>query len=345
MRPTRKTLSKMLWVVMLLVLPAVWSGCDSSTLDLIDLALNDPDRKPIDQSRVGVNNFFVDREFGTIPQQFSEIRNTLGVHYVRVLFAWTTAVQSSPSATPNYSFYDSILDAIPPDVDVLIVLAHTPDWMSNSANWTSNGNPRLTWVERWLQPTVQRYKNRGGIIGWEIFNEPDALTVPSDAALDLTNPDNYFELLRYSSEVIRVLDPTRLKVMAATEAINQDFPMHLDYNKRLRDLGAADLVDIWNIHYYGKSFDRVIQANGIADFLNGLGKLIWITESGVEGPNNQLAYAEQVWPFLRENISNIDRIYYYEFASPVMPLESNFGLKTTDPALPVSDLYINLRDN
>jgi hypothetical protein len=112
----------------------------------------------------------------------------------------------------------------------------------------------------------------------------------------------------------------------------------------LRDLGAADLVDVWNIHYYSRSFERVVQSNGIADFLNGLGKPVWITESGETGPTNQLDYAQTVWPFLRKEIPSIDRIYYYQFGETVLPVENNFGLRTTDPSFPVSDLYLRLQE-
>ena len=112
----------------------------------------------------------------------------------------------------------------------------------------------------------------------------------------------------------------------------------------MKELGAEFLVDVWNVHYYGTRFESVVTSNGVADFLNGIGKPIWITESGEQGPNNQLAYAEKVWPFLIEEVPSIERIYVYQFASKE-PLEQNYGLKTGDPALPVSDLYINLRDN
>ena len=316
-------------------------GCGSSVDELID-TIDDPDRKPIDQSRTGVNNFFVDSEFGSIDTQYRDIRNTLGLRFVRVLLAWTNEVQPSPSADPNFGFFDAILDSIPPDTDVLVTVVHSPDWMANSSNWI-NGNPRATWVERWLRPVVTRYSGRSGISAWEVWNEPDLTVVAADSALGLEDPNNYFELLSLGAQVVRSLDPGKLVVGAATRSIQQNFPSALDYNRSLRDLGAADLVDVWNVHYYGKQFDRVVQNNGVADFLNGLGKVIWITESGEQGPNNQLDYVERAWPFLKEKIPGIDRFYYYQYGSTA-PLEQNFGLRTNDPTFPVSDLYIHLRD-
>lgn len=329
-------------VLPLLAILALLSACNS-TEDLIDLALDPPQRRTIDTSRMGVNNFFIDPEFGTIPQQYSEIQNTLGLRSVRVLMSWVNAVQPSPSSNVNFDFFDAIIANIPAGVDVIIVVTGTPDWMTNPNNW-DGGNPRATWVNRWLTRIVQRYGQQGGVLGFEVFNEPNFLDIPSDVALDLQNPDNYFELLSLSASVIRANAPSRLVIPAATLAINQSFPDNLNYNRRLRDLGAADIVDVWNIHYYSRAFERVVQNDGIADFLNGLGKPIWITESGETGPNNQLEYVETVWPFLRDEIPGIDRIYYYQFGETVLPVENNFGLRTTDPSFPVSDLYVHLRN-
>ncbi|MCB0358900.1 MAG: hypothetical protein KDD44_04670, partial [Bdellovibrionales bacterium] len=87
------------------------SGCDSQTKDLFDLATNPPDRKPINVDKMGINNFFINPEFGTASAQFREIRDTLGIYRVRVLFAWTDGVQPSPSADPFFGFYDQIVDA------------------------------------------------------------------------------------------------------------------------------------------------------------------------------------------------------------------------------------------
>lgn len=318
-------------------------GASDSLDELLDLVLDPPERETIDVSRLGLNNFFVDPEFGSIPAQYADIQNTLGVNSIRVLFAWSNDVQPTPSSEAFYGFYDDIVNQIPSGMDVIIVLAHAPDWMSNSANWTSSGNPRQTWIDRWLIPTVSRYASNNRIIGWEVWNEPDLPVLPSDPAFGLTAPENYMELLRAGSPAIRNLDPGSLVLNAATESINQDFPNNLEYNRQMVALGALELIDIYNIHYYGQSFERLVLEDGVADFLNGLGKTIWITESGENGPNQQLPYVEETWPFLRDNISGLDRIYYFQYGE-TGPLETNFGLRTTSASTPLSDLYIHLRD-
>lgn len=322
------------------ILALSFSAC-SDVKDLIDLATNPPDREAIDVTKLAVNNFFVQPQFGTIAQQGREIRDTLHLNHVRVLFAWTDSVQRSPGSSRNYSFYDTILEEIPAGLDVIVVLYEVPSWVGNPSNWVG-GNPRRTFAERWVRPTVQRYAGHPKIIGWEIWNEPDAEITPN-VVLGLSDAANYVDLLSYSANEVRRNDPTRLVIPAATQSIQQNFPTSLNYNKRMRDLGAANMVDLWNVHYYGKNFESVVTDNGVADFLNGLNKPIWITESGETGPNEQLAYGETVWPFLMSEVPAIERIYIYEFASTA-PLESNFGLKTSDPQFPVSDLYIHLRD-
>jgi hypothetical protein len=325
---------------MLALLVLSLTSC-SDAGDLLNLAFDSPSRKPIERARLGINNFFVDREFGSIEEQFLEIRDKLGIRSVRILIAWTDGFQATPTSAPVYGFFDDILTSIPPGMDVVVVLAHTPSWMTNPSNWVQD-NPRLTWVERFLRPTVRRYGRLPGVVGFEIWNEPDVLQVPSDAALELENPDNYFEMLRFASRAVRTEAPDRLIVGAATTSIQQNFPTTLRYNQRLKELGAEALIDVWAFHYYSTSFESVVTTNGVADFLNSLSTSIWLTESGENGPNSQLAYVETAWPFLRDEIPGLDRIYYYQFGETVLPVENNFGLRTTDPEFPISDLYIHL---
>lgn len=309
-------------------------------VEALELELDEPGRNPIDKTRMGVNNFFVNSRVGSPSQQFADISGNLGLKHVRVLFAWTNEVQPSPNSTPNYSFYDAIINSIPPGVDVLIVLTHTPDWMMNPANWIA-GNPRATFVEKWVRPTVRRYASRGGVVGYQVFNEEDVIIVPSDESLGLTNPELYMEMLTWASAAIREEDPQRLVVMGATRSIQQNGSGNLGYNKQLKELGAESLVDVWAIHFYGKQYEKVVKSGGVADFLNGLQNIIWITESGEVGPNSQLPYVEEVWPFLRSEIPGIDRIYYYRYTAPANPFES-FAMRTEDATFPVSDLYVHL---
>lgn len=322
-------------------------GCDSDsvedTIDAIDSSINDPERRTIDTSRMGVNAFANDSRFGSIAAQYREVQDVLRLRYVRILFAWSDQVQPAPSEAPNFSFYDDIVAALPEGVEALVVLTNVPAWMSDSTNWI-NDNPRTTFVERWVRPVVNRYRNNPRITAFQIWNEPNTTIFPENEVLSVTNsPDNYLELLAGAYSVIRDRAPGKAVVMAATTAINQNFPSTINYNKALRDGGAEQFADVWAIHYYGKQYEQVVRSDGIANFLNELERPIWMTESGAEGVDKQLEYVEKTWPFLRERISGIDRIFYYQFTSS-RPANETYGLRTLDQNQPVSNLYTWLRD-
>ncbi|NDC38957.1 MAG: hypothetical protein EBZ48_13055 [Proteobacteria bacterium] len=214
--------------------------------------------------------------------------------------------------------------------------------MRSSANWI-DGNPRTTFAERWVRPVVNRYRSNGRIVGWEIWNEPNTSGEENQTMGFVSNPANYVEMLARSFSLSRDLAPSKLVLNAATSAINQSYPDNLNYNRGMRDASALSFTDRWNVHYYGKQYENVVRNGGVADFLNGLPKPIWVTESGIQGVNKQLEYAERVWPFLMDEIPGIERIYQYQFTESTAPANS-FGLKNLSADFPVSDLYIHLRD-
>ena len=142
--------------------------------------------------------------------------------------------------------------------------------------------------------------------------------------------------LAYSEK--QSLGVKKLILNGATTGIAQNFPSTLNYNKAIISNGINNFVDIFAIHYYGNNFENVLIDDGVRDFLNGLGKEIWITESGIRGYNKQLEYVETVFPFLRDKIDGINRIYYYQYASEENA-DQAFGLRNLSEENPVSDLY------
>lgn len=326
-------------------------ACNSDDRDKISDAIENPDdiadiidgvdRKPIDVSRTGVNAFGNKSQFGSPCSQYAEVQNTLGLRYIRLLFQWNDAVQPAPGASPSFGFYDELASCIPAGTEAVVVLAGVPSWMVDNANWI-DGNPRTTFVERWVRPVVSRYRRNGRITAFQIWNEPNRDVDSDNSVLDvLTSPTNYVEMLARAYSVVKDLAPGKMVVNAATTSLVQNFPDTLNYNKAMRDAGVENFVDVYAIHYYGMQFEKFL--GGGRDFLRGLSRPIWITESGQQGVNKQLSYVETVWPYLREQVSGIDRIFYYQFASETAPEEA-FGLKTTSAEFPVSDLYIHLRD-
>jgi len=336
-------------ITLLALLFILFSGCNSSTVDEALEVIKDPgdaldladgvDRKPIDLQRFGLNAFSNQAFAGSICNQFSEIKDTLGITAVRVLFNWDDNVQPTPNSNINFSFYDDILDCIPAGMTALVILAETPSWMANSSEW-ENGNPRLTFANRWARVVARRYAGNPKISGYQIWNEPNNAAFPSNEMLSvLQDPLNFVELTSFASQAIRDEDLTKLIVSGATTSIAQNYPSALNYNKILVDAGILTLVDIYAIHYYGTNFERLV--GDVDDFLKTISLPIWVTESGKTGVNNQLEYAERTLPFLRERVGGIDRIFWYRFAED-LPATESFGLRTPDPDFPVSDLYIYL---
>lgn len=324
------------------ILFVAFSACNSSVVeDVIDTI--DVERRPINTARVGVNAFVNDGRFGSIRSQLLEVRDTLRLSFIRVLFDWNDDIQSSPSAEPDFSFYDAIIAGVPSGIDVLVIITGVPSWMDNSSNWVNN-NPRLTFSEKWVRSVVARYAGNGSIMGFQIWNEPNQNSNPENSTLNLTNsPENYVELLASAYGIVKDLAPSKRVVSAATTAINQNYPESLDYNRGMRDAGATSFADVWAIHYYGKQYENVTRPGGVADFLNGLPQPIWVTESGAQGVDSQLEYAERTWPFILDEIPGIQRIYQYQFTE-ASPPESTYGLRNLSADLPVSDLYVFLRD-
>lgn len=327
-----------------LILPlATLTGCNSSDLEVIDDIVDEPNRKTIDASRLGTNAFVNDPSFGSISAQFTEVRDVLDLKFVRVLFAWNNSVQPSPGAPLNFSFYDDIASRIPGGLDAVVVLTGVPGWMSDSANWVG-GDPRRTFVEKWVTPVAARYAGNGRIIGYEIWNEPNQLSNQDNTVMGIaTSPLNFLSLVSLAFDAIKTVSPGKLVVSGATTAINQNFPDTKNYNSDLIEAGVQNVIDVYGVHVYGKQFERFERNDGVFDTLNDLFKPIWVTESGAQGVNEQLPYGEQMWPYLIDNLPNIQRIYQYQFTEN-SPSASTYGMKNRTPGAELSDLYIWLRD-
>jgi hypothetical protein len=316
-------------------------ACSKSNIqDAIDVAQG-VDRKPIDRSKLGINAFVNDGRFGSIAQQFTEVKNVLGIPRVRILLNWDSNVQPAPGSEQNFGFDDAVVSSIPAGMRAIAVVTGLPAWMSDSKNWT-NGDPRQTFINKWLRNVVERYGKDSRIEGFELWNEPNMESNNSNQILGFAgSPETYAAFFSAAAGVARSAAPGKLVLNAATTAINQNFPDTQNYNERMRDAGVLANTDVWNIHYYGRQYENVIQKGGVADFLNGLGKPVWVTESGAQGTDKQLEYGEQTWPFLLDKSSAIQRIYIYQFTEDSPP-SITYGLRNLSKDRPVSDLYVSL---
>lgn len=295
----------------------------------------------LDRSTIAINAFGNESAFGSPSQQFQEIRNTLGIDTMRLLFAWSNEVQPGPSVRPDFSFYDDLIKSIPPGSQAIIVIANLPAWMHQSENWRRN-DPGFTLFRRWIRKVVLRYRRKRKVIGFQIWNEPNDVNNMENQVLGYADsPEQYVALANRSARLIRRRAKKKKVIGAATTSIIQNFPETLDYNQAMADAGLENHVDIWGLHIYGTSLERFYF--GVFDFLDELSVPIWVTESGAKGVFEQKEYVRRVWPLLKDEIPGIEKFFYYRFAEATDPA-STFGLKNPSRENPVSDLYIYLRD-
>lgn len=300
-------------------------------------------RKPINPSITGVNAFANDQSFGSIRSQFAEVKNTLRLRYVRVLFAWSDGVQPAPDSSIFWGFYDDIAANLPRGVEAIVVVNGLPSWMSSSKNWI-DGDPAKTFVEKWARKVMARYRRNSKIKGFEIWNEPNDSANRDNVLLGLnTSPEKYVSLLSRAYTAARAVAPRKLVISAATTPPNQNYPRNLTYNRKMYEAGIESVADVIGMHYYGKNYENIIRPRGVQSFFRRLKKPVWVTESGARGVNKQREYVERTWPFLKQKIPGIARFYYYQFAEN-SPAATTYGLRNLTPGLTVSDLYIWLRD-
>jgi Glycosyl hydrolase catalytic core len=299
-------------------------------------------RKPLQRALLGVNAFANDPRFGTIRAQFQEVRSTLGLRHVRILFAWNDQVQPRAEAPPFFGFYDELAKSLPPGLRATVVVTGIPSWMADARNWI-DGNPRATYVEKWVKPIVSRYRENAQITAFQFWNEPNDRNNPHNTTMAFTeSPANFVEFTAIASNASKEIAPRKLVVSAATTSIIQNFPRTLRYNQSLVEAGILPLIDVFGVHVYGSSYENLALPNSAGDFLRTVSKPIWVTESGAQGVLKQREYAQRMFPYLLGKYPAIKRVYIYQFTE-ITPASTSYGLRTPDRKNPVSDLYVYLR--
>jgi hypothetical protein len=314
-------------------------SCDEQ--DAVEVAIEKPDRKTIDVARLGINAFANAAQFGSPAQQFAEVQGVLGVNRLRILMNWDDGVQASASSPINFSFYDDLVGSIPDGVQALIVLTNVPSWFQNPSSWSAS-NQRLSFVEQWIVPAVRRYRTNPHVLGFQIWNEPNNDANPQNTFMEVVaTPGNYVEMLAAAYSAIKDLAPDKKVFNAATLPLHQNFPNNLKYNEKMRDLGVLQFLDVYAFHFYGDQYEKFIIEP--KKFLNSLGKPLWATESGMQGFDQQLEFGERTWPWLFEQLPNLERVFIYQFAEVSSPA-TTFGLRNPSAQNGLSDLYVHLRD-
>ena len=313
-------------------LPIAACGLADDARELGEIVFRDGGEIP--RESLGVQNEFVTNPKGGAPAQAADIRNTLGIRHIRTTFFFDEGFLPTEASQPNFARFDAIVNAIPSDTDLLPILAYAPGWLANRPDW------KTVFIARYVIPVLDRYGGDARIAGWEIWNEPDGFCNGRGGAppgvLNCT-ADDYVDLVRRVAPEIRARSGAPI-VGAATTAINQSFPRHLEFNERMVSLGITDLIDVYNFHWYGEQFEKF--ALGVGDLLNGTGLPVWCTESGEQGVTDQLDYAEDAFPLFEDQVDRLERIFIYTYFDGAPP-ESTFGLVAGNGI--ESDLYQFLR--
>lgn len=131
-----------------------------------------------------------------------------------------------------------------------------------------------------------------GAVAWQVLNEP--------AHFLGIAPDHYVqELLAPAYEDLKRLAPD-VAVVAAAEIGNVDGLARL---RAMQEAGVEAFCDRVAYHVYGRN---------LLPHLAGLArKPAWVTESGVVGVPNHLAWYRDVLPEIKERIGNVERVYYF----------------------------------
>lgn len=302
-------------------------------INLVALKISPPKSKSIDVSKLGVNAFYNDVRYGSIPSQALEIHNSLNIKFQRVLFVWNDDTHKNQDAEINFAHIRKVVDSQPEGAKLLVVVYGVPDWaVTNGAN---------AFVEMFRQLCLE-FKDNPTVEGYQIWNEPEMESVDFNHKMQVVDsPVNYFNLLGECYKISKMVDPDKIVTNAATRSINQNFPKPLEYNKRLVSLGIENIVDVYSIHWYGEQFEKLYQPPGILDFLNKLNKPIWMTESGESGLS-QLKYCSTTWPYLFKKIKKLERVYHYIYHE-ASDANIQFGMKAfVNGELDVSDLFVYL---
>ena len=132
-----------------------------------------------------------------------------------------------------------------------------------------------------------------GGFAWQVLNEP--------AHFLGIAPDHYVqELLAPTYEDLKRLTPD-VAVVAAAEIGNLDGIARL---RGMQEAGVEAFCDRVAYHVYGRN---------LIPHLRGLArKPVWVTESGALGPENHLAWHRDVLPEIKDQIGNVERVYYYD---------------------------------
>lgn len=298
-----------------ILMTLTFAGCEGAT----ETALVGGHEVPY--AKLGMNVFPRNTAFGDPNTQMADIK-AMGIEFVRINLWFDTLYMPTASSSPDFTRLDAAVNAARNNgLQIVAILAYIPDWLKGNGNW------KTTYLNSYVIPVVNRYKDR--IDYWEIWNEPDEEIVTG--ALNKF-PEDYFDLIKKTAPTIRALDPGCTILSAATANIVADGVAKWNWTQTLLDLGLKNYVDVLNFHYYG---DLEYELSGLGGpMVEKAGMRVWVTETGRTGFDGQMAYFERNMPYIDKSI-NPERIFWYAYTdgiyssnSPGSDPASTWGIRT-----------------
>lgn len=240
---------------------------------------------------IGMNLHRRGDDAATVKRQF-DLMAAMNVTWIRVDVDWSATEPEQGQL--DWESSDLIVDeATSRGMNVLIVLAYTPDWARSTATTgsspVSHSRPLdFTRYATFARTAAQRYAPRG-VHNWEIWNEPNSTKFwpPHPDA------DEYGALFRAAMTAIRRVDPKAgLLIGGLTPKSDESTTSPTDYLERLYSNGTAQLADAVAFHPYSTpalpfisehstgGFKDLPALHSVMDRHGDGGKKIWITEFG-----------------------------------------------------------------
>ena len=271
---------------------------------------------PIPKTLIGIS--YGDTLIGDSPSTLSHTLDdaiALGITSIRLDLNWDD-IQHDSANTYNWTNFDRVvLAARSRDLTLLPILAYTPPWARQLGCTTPKCAPVNPNAFASFAATASKRYAPLGIHTWEIWNEPNIVVFWQP----VPNVTQYVNLLKVTSEAIRVADPQSFIISAglAPAGNSNGNIAKLTFFSAFANQGGISLVDAIGDHPYSfpvlptynavwnawqnmaktsPSIKSILVAHGAAN------KKIWITEYGAPtngpglGATSSTNYNISPWP-------------------------------------------------
>lgn len=302
-------------------------------------------------AEIGMNLHVRGGDAASVKRQF-DLMAAMNVTWVRVDVDWSATEPEQGEL--DWESSDLIVDeATARHMNVLIVLAYTPDWARSPA--TAGASPvshlrpvDFTRYATFARAAAQRYAPRG-VHHWEIWNEPNSTKFwpPRPDA------NEYGALFRAVMAAIRGVDPeATLLIGGLTPKTDESATSPTGYLEQLYRNRTAQIADAVAFHPYSTpalpivsehasgGFKDMSELHAVMDRHGDGGKKIWITEFGAATGTSPNAVSDQgqahALERARQLAGNWDwtgPLIYYELVDGGTDLadeEQNYGVFRVD---------------